>query len=174
MATLKKHRNKRFTCPYCGAPAVLRNAESIYGFDDGTMAYVCKNYPRCDSYIRAFPGTEIPMGTLANAKLRRIRNVAHRFFDQLYLSNLMTRDAAYEWLAFWLACPHTHAHIALLDEYECRLLIEKSIEFLSNNAWKVSGYTEYLFKLLREEGYLNVEESIQEGYSFDRNTKKVG
>ena len=60
-------------CPYCGGRTELRSADGIYHDNrDGTMLYVCKNYPRCDTYVRVRPGTMEPIGTLANGRLRAI------------------------------------------------------------------------------------------------------
>ena len=69
-------------CPYCGGRTELRSADGIYHDNrDGTMLYVCKNYPRCDTYVRVRPGTMEPIGTLANGRLRSLRTDAHRYFN---------------------------------------------------------------------------------------------
>ena len=87
----KKNRNAAPRCPYCGSPAILRSADGIYiNNSKKTMLYVCKKYPLCDSYVRVHPGTNIPMGTLANGTLRRLRREAHKKFDQLHKLGLMT------------------------------------------------------------------------------------
>ena len=83
-------------CQYCGGTVVLRSADGIYHENHShTMLYVCSNYPRCDAYVRTHPGTNIPVGTLANRELRTLRNQAHHYFDQLYLSGLMSKQDAY-------------------------------------------------------------------------------
>ena len=64
---MKKKRKKPMRCPYCGAPVVYRSADGIYHENKaGTMLYVCSRYPECDAYVRAQPGTSLPLGTLAN------------------------------------------------------------------------------------------------------------
>lgn len=127
-------RKKKATaprCPYCGSVAILRSAEGIYrSHSAGKMLYVCKKYPICDSYVRVHPGTSIPMGTLANKKLRELRQEAHRCFDQLYLQGLMTKDEAYLWLAEIVAAPLAQAHIGYLGEYYCGRVIEESQKIL--------------------------------------------
>ena len=90
------------------------------------MLYVCKNYPVCDSYVRVQPGTRIPMGTMANGELRRLRTEAHWHFDQLYKRGYMTKDDAYRWLASILCVPLNQAHIGMLGEYYCKKVIEES------------------------------------------------
>ena len=96
----KRKKDKQMRCPYCGASVELRSAEGIYKNNNrDTMLYVCKNYPVCDSYVRVHPGSKIPMGTMANGELRRLRHEAHKYFNQLYESGYMTKDDAYRWLA---------------------------------------------------------------------------
>ena len=104
-------------CQYCGGTVVLRSADGI-------------NYPRCDAYVRTHPGTNIPVGTLANRELRTLRNQAHHYFDQLYLSGLMSKQDAYLWLAGLLQVPLSKAHIGFLGEYYCNEVIAESKKLL--------------------------------------------
>jgi len=120
-------------CPYCGGAVVLRSADGIYKENsNGTMLYVCSRYPACDAYVRVLPGTRTPIGSLANGDLRALRLEAHRHFDRLYLSGLMTRNEAYMWLAGMLQAPMSQAHIGLMGEYYCRQVIEESKRLLEN------------------------------------------
>ena len=96
------------------------------------MLYVCSRFPACDSYVRVHPGTKIPMGTMANRELRALRNEAHHYFDQLYKMGHMSKEDAYQWLASILAAPMGQAHIGLLGEYYCRLVIEESKKVLNS------------------------------------------
>ena len=100
------------------------------------MLYVCSRFPACDSYVRVHPGTKIPMGTMANRELRALRNEAHHYFDQLYKKGLMSKEDAYHWLAYILAAPMGQAHIGLLGEYYCRLVIEESKKVLNSRNQK--------------------------------------
>lgn len=95
-----------------------------------SMLYVCSNYPRCDAYVRTHPGTNIPVGTLANHELRTLRNQAHHYFDQLYLSGLMSKQDAYLWLVGLLQVPLSKAHIGFLGEYYCNEVIAESKKLL--------------------------------------------
>ena len=132
---MKKNKRKQSCaprCPYCGGHSVLKSAEGIYKNNSrDTMLYVCKNYPVCDSYVRVHPGSKIPMGTMANGELRRLRHEAHKYFNQLYESGYMTKDDAYRWLAAILYAPQNQAHIGLLGEYYCRVVIEESKKLLN-------------------------------------------
>ena len=129
-----KHKKKKkgmnpssMRCPYCGSTVILRSADGVYHDNHrGTMLYVCSNYPKCDAYVRTHPGTNIPVGVLANHELRALRNEAHRHFDKLYLSGMMSKQDAYLWLAGILQVPLSKAHIGFLGEYYCRQVIESS------------------------------------------------
>lgn len=123
----KGMQNNAPRCPYCGSHTILRSADGIY-IDNSrdTMLYVCKNYPRCDSYVRVHPGTTIPMGSVANRELRSLRAEAHRHFDKLHKTGVMTKQDAYQWLADLLSAPLSQAHIGYLGEYYCGKVIEAS------------------------------------------------
>ena len=130
----KKVNHPAPQCPYCGAMTHLRTADGIY-LDNSrnTMLYVCKNYPRCDSYVRVHPGTTIPVGTVANKKLRSMRNEAHRYFNQIYYRGIMSKQEAYMWLSDLLGLPMASTHIGMMGEYYCQLVIEECKKVLANN-----------------------------------------
>jgi hypothetical protein len=110
-----------------------RSADGIYRDNpDGAMLYVCERYPKCDAYVRTHAGTKVPMGTLADGNLRALRIEAHRSFDQLHTSGIMSRDDAYRWLSAILQSPQSQAHIGNLGEYYCRQVIEESQKILQN------------------------------------------
>lgn len=129
-----KHKGKRKTvtnyaprCPYCGSTTVYRSATGIYNENpENVMLYVCKNYPACDAYIRTQKGTAIPIGEMANGKLRALRTDAHRLFNQLYLKGYMSKRTAYVWLSSVLGVPYERAHIGQLSELQCELVIRET------------------------------------------------
>ena len=127
-------------CPYCGSPVVLRSADGIYRENNNdTKLYVCSKYPVCDAYVRVQAGTKnIPLGSLANSELRALRIEAHRYFDQIHQSGLMSKQEAYSWLANVLAAPMSYAHIGYLSEYYCRVVIEESKRFMENNREQIA------------------------------------
>ena len=148
MKKSKKTKGKGFNvpgmrhmrCPYCGSMVHLRSADGIYKINkDNTQLYVCSNYPVCDAYVRVHPGTTTPVGSLANAKLRALRMTAHQHFDKLHQTGLMSKDGAYEWLAFILQSPRSQAHIGYQSEYYCNRIIEESTKFFSNSKWKLNN-----------------------------------
>ena len=146
MKTKKKRKgvtNYAPRCPYCGSTTVYRSATGIYADNpDDVMLYVCKKYPACDAYIRTQKGTAIPIGVMANGKLRAMRTDAHRLFDQLYLKHYMPKKTAYSWLSATLGVPIQKAHIGLLSELQCELVIRESKKQLAwHEAHKNSNCT---------------------------------
>jgi DNA-directed RNA polymerase subunit RPC12/RpoP len=141
MKKTKKNKRKGFDipgmkhmrCPYCGSAVHLRSANGIYKNNkENTLLYVCSSHPVCDAYVRVHPGTTVPVGSLANAKLRALRVTAHQYFDKLHQTGLISKDEAYGWLAFILQLPRSQAHIGYQSEYFCNRIIEESEKFFDN------------------------------------------
>ena len=125
-------------CPYCGSKAEYRLGTSSKGelnFNDPKeQFYVCSNYPKCDTYVRAdIHGKK--RGSLANRELRRLRMMAHYLFDQLWLDGLMTRTQAYNFLWKSMGLPKKRSHIGEMNEENCRTLVrmmqKKEVWFLN-------------------------------------------
>jgi len=149
VSTMKKKKRRgtggasginNLRCPYCGSPVVLRSADGIYRENhNDTKLYVCSKYPVCDAYVRIQAGTKnIPLGSLANGELRALRIEAHRYFDRIHQTGLMSKQDAYAWLATIVAAPMSYAHIGQLSEYYCRVVIEESKRFLKNNEERIA------------------------------------
>lgn len=137
---------RRLICPHCGATAVIRQASEIYN-DPARKdeLYVCGNYPVCRSYVGMHAGTRIPLGTLANGDLRNLRIKAHRCFDQLWQSGIMTRNGAYHWLADSFGLSIRDAHIGRFGEYRCKMLIERCEQVMGAKQ-KISGLEKRCYK----------------------------
>ena len=132
---LAKTAQRQIRCPVCGATAILRPASEIYGEPTRSdRMYVCSNFPRCRSYVGTYPGTNIPMGTLADGDLRNLRIRAHRKFDEVWKSGIMSRSSAYRWMADYFGIPMAEAHIAMFGEYRCRELIRECERVLQNRS----------------------------------------
>ena len=110
-------------CPDCGGKAELKDSAIIYGKSYG-LAYVCENYPKCDNFVGCHKGTNKPLGTLANAKLRSKRKETHSLFDQLWKGENRERGQAYKFMAEVLDIDQEQAHIALLTFAQCDKLIK--------------------------------------------------
>ena len=128
----KKHQTKAVHCPYCGSPAVVRPAAEIYHDLRRTDSlYVCSNHPACNAYVGMNTKTGKPLGPLADGDLRNLRIRAHRTFDRLWQSGIMTRNSAYRWMADYFCIPLSKAHIGQLSEYRCNELIAKCKELFA-------------------------------------------
>jgi len=119
-------------CPYCGNESEITNGSKIYPFCDdliGLRFWVC--WP-CDAYVGChkannklgFTGIE-PLGTLANAELRKLRSEVHKIFDPLWKNRVFrSRKRAYNWLANVLKIPTDECHIGMFGINRCINAIE--------------------------------------------------
>jgi ssDNA-binding Zn-finger/Zn-ribbon topoisomerase 1 len=128
-------KNKNVYCPYCGSIAVLRKANEVYVNkieDDDRLLLVCKNYPECDTYIKADENGN-PKGVMANKELRHLRLVAHNYFDEIFRNNILSRSDAYKLLSDKLGIPLQDTHMSNFDEYRCKKTIAIAKNILQNH-----------------------------------------
>ena len=110
-------------CPYCGKPAVMATGDEVYSqrLDLDEKRFWCC-WP-CDARVGCHPGTRNPLGTLANAPLRRLRNQVHALFDPFWKRARKQRGkerrAAYARLANDLGIPSSECHVAHFDADRC-------------------------------------------------------
>lgn len=118
-------------CRYCQQPAVLahfHNAAYPYRSDYGPV-WTCTP---CLAWVGCHPGTDKPLGGLANAELRAAKQAAHAAFDPIWHSKLQlsqcskrkVRNASYAWLAIQLGLPTKQCHIGFMSLEECRKVVE--------------------------------------------------
>ena len=136
MNTTRRRKKKKSTgiqrCRYCSSSVSIKShMEMAEQLREGRY-YVCNN-PDCRAYVRIRPGTNLPDGEMADACVRHKRKEAHHYFDQIHANRLMTRMEGYEWLGYLFRRPDGTAHIKYLTEYECQILIERSITVLKGN-----------------------------------------
>jgi len=114
-------------CPYCESAVELVGNEKIYGHQYGKWpwAYLCSN-KGCCAYVGLHPYTAIPLGTLADAELRKWRKAAKDAFNPKWNSDVanMSRSEAYAWLARELRIDAGECHIGWFDVPTCQLVIE--------------------------------------------------
>lgn len=120
-------------CPACGSFAKLttRGSAGLRGAPEAAV-YVCADYPSCDTYVGCHPGTDKPLGTMAGALLRGLRKTAHRELDHFWKSGQISRSEAYRLLAEQLDLSPEEAHIGMLNEEQCRSVVE----FFGERPWK--------------------------------------
>jgi hypothetical protein len=113
-------------CPYCEGKPKLTSSKVVYGKDYGPI-WLCS----CGAFVGCHPGTEKPLGMVANQELRQLRKEAHHCFDLVWktavrvfgVSKHNARNHAYERLSLLTGTPRKYMHIAMLDEDECRNII---------------------------------------------------
>lgn len=88
----------------------------------------------CRAWVGCHKGTKRPLGYPADDTVRFWRKEAHKIFDELWRAKVRqqgasfqeARDAAYAWLSQVMAITPAECHIGMMDEAQCRLVIEKS------------------------------------------------
>lgn len=118
-------------CPYCQATAVLVSGDVIYPW---RVDLAAKRFWKClacpDAYVGCHPGTEKPLGRLADAKLRLAKSHAHAVFDPLWEAKVArgmekghARGKGYAWLAEQLGIDPKDCHIGMMDVDTCMRVV---------------------------------------------------
>ena len=110
-------------CHYCQQPAELVTGEAIYPHRPDLAAKKFWRCVPCAAYVGCHPGTDEPLGRLANAELRSAKMAAHAAFDPLWSGGRMKRSQAYGWLAKQLGKPKKETHIGWFDLESCRRVV---------------------------------------------------
>lgn len=117
-------------CRYCGSEVVFTSNAEIYGREYGNgKCYLCRN---CKAFVGVHTETLTPLGTLANDELRKARNEAHKYFDEIWKSKRMKRQEAYKWLAKKMNLTKDETHIALFEIDQCKQVVDLAKEILNN------------------------------------------
>lgn len=107
-------------CHLCIGEVVIVGHEEIYGgrkFGDWPWVYRCNG---CGARVGMHPGTNIPLGTLADAPTRAARNELKKEFNRIWQDGWMNRSAAYAWLADQMDLDPSECHFGLFDVEQCR------------------------------------------------------
>lgn len=117
-------------CRYCQQEAaLLRVGQQGYPYyRDYGPVWCCVS---CQAWVGCHPGTEKPLGGLANATLRDLKMQAHALFDPMWEAKMRkegcskgrARRAGYRWLAEQMGLPVKLTHIGYFNEDECRKAI---------------------------------------------------
>ena len=136
------------TCPYCGKPAQLTTGDYIYPHrHDLADRYFWTCWP-CEAYVGchkagARVGMQIsdgtlPLGRLADSRLRAAKLQAHAAFDPLWRSRQVTRRQAYHWLAEQLGIPVKECHIGEFDVQQCKRVVDVCFHKAVQSAYNLS------------------------------------
>lgn len=115
------------SCRYCnGEVRLVCNSEIYNGrsYGDWPYAYLCDD---CRAYVGLHPDTDIPLGTLADDKLRAVRNRSKTAFHNHMRKAGLTRTLAYQWLASQMGIEVGKCHFGWFDHAEC-VAAEKAIK----------------------------------------------
>lgn len=111
-------------CPYCEQFSELVTGDVIYPHRPDLFHkkfYLCR---ADDAYVGTHPGTEVPLGGLANAALRKAKTQAHAAFDPLWKDGSRTRKEAYAMLAKALGIEKKYCHIGMFDITLCKRTVD--------------------------------------------------
>ena len=111
-------------CQHCENHSVLTDGSVIYPHRPDLGHKLFYHCAPCGAFVGCHPGTTTPLGSLANAPLRAIRQQAHQAFDPIWKSGEMPRSQAYHWLAKELGLGNNDCHIGMFTEPTCRRVIE--------------------------------------------------
>jgi len=107
-------------CDCCCSPNVQYTTNDIiYGrnYGEWPMTYFCTD---CRAAVGCHPGTNIPLGQMADRKTRQLRKSAHNEFDKLWRTELMSRTKAYSWLALQLNIEVGNCHLSWLSKEQLK------------------------------------------------------
>ena len=129
-------------CPYCGDDADLVTGELLYPSRPDLAEKRFWRCSICDAHVGTHAGNpqkgiavNTPLGTLANAELRRARSRAHAAFDPVWKSGTVTRSEAYAALAIQLQIRIEDCHIAMFDERRCAQVVALVADLKQGRSW---------------------------------------
>ncbi|WP_411342565.1 zinc-finger-containing protein [Paenibacillus sp. WLX1005] len=117
-------------CLYCSSKVIYTSNAAIYGKEYGNgKCYKCTS---CDAYVGVHNGTRIPLGRLANWKLRHLKKQCHDLFDPIWnQKKKWLQRHAYERLAELLNIPTQECHFGWFDEEQ----LKQAIQILQHSDW---------------------------------------
>lgn len=110
-------------CDYCKEESVLVGGDVIYPHRPDLAEKKFWSCGPCGAYVGCHPGTEEPLGRLANAELRKAKMAAHAAFDPLWKESGMKRGEAYAWLREVMGLTRDECHIGMFDETTCARVV---------------------------------------------------
>ena len=134
VARVKNPKPAPDICPRCsGASILVVNNSAIYGRQYGKwpFAYYCDG---CGAYVGIHPGTNIPLGTLADEVTRTARRECKIPFESIWKTGLLSRGQAYKWLAEQLGIPEGDCHFGWFEADICRRAKIICELYLENNS----------------------------------------
>lgn len=112
-------------CGECNTVCQLTDGEEIYPHRGDLFSksfWICR---KCGAYCGCSNGTSEPLGVPAGEETRKERSRAHKVFDKLWKrpNGVMSRTAAYKWLAKGMGIPSKECHIGRMMAPQARLVV---------------------------------------------------
>lgn len=106
-------------CPYCDIEAEWVENKTFYGrnFGKSFMAWWCR---KCGARVGCHQNTKQPLGTMANASLRKMRQHVHGIIDPLWQSGKITRKEIYRKLSEEMS---REVHVGESNNEQCKEII---------------------------------------------------
>lgn len=119
-------------CPYCRCTAEKVTGQVVYPRRRDLWDKIICRCELCDAWVGCHPGTDVPLGRLADADLRTAKQRAHAAFDPLWKKKMerdqcgkgAARRAGYTWLAEQLGIRREDCHIGMMDVALCERVVE--------------------------------------------------
>lgn len=111
-------------CDYCRGDTEKVSGADVYRNRPDLASKVIWRCHPCDAHVGCHPGTDIPLGRLANKELRKAKMEAHAAFDPIWRSRRMSRSKAYAWLAKSMGLTTAQCHIGMFDVAQCRRVVD--------------------------------------------------
>lgn len=125
MGKIKNPLLRPLNCDYCYSPKIrLAQNSVLYGrnYGDWPLIWFCVD---CNAAVGCHPGTDIPLGKMADRATRQWRKKAHEAFDPIWKeTKWLTRYKAYAWLASKLGIKTEDCHISWFNAKTCQRVIE--------------------------------------------------
>lgn len=110
-----------FQCDCCGSSNIAcSHHDQIYGMMYSTWPWMIRCLD-CDSRVGIHPFTNIPLGTMADATLRKARMDAKKAFQEKQTKRHWSTNEAYEWLARQLGIDVGECHFGWFNLETCHL-----------------------------------------------------
>lgn len=127
------------TCHHCQNPCRLTTGKEVYAHRPDLYDLKFWKCTHCiDSFVGCHkPGARVkilgyyevsdgtlPLGTAANAALRKMRSEAHKVFDPKWKNGRRHRGTAYAILSAMTGISHEQCHISMMSLAQCHKVIE--------------------------------------------------
>ncbi|MBD2786342.1 hypothetical protein ID858_10310 [Xenorhabdus sp. DI] len=107
-------------CRYCGRHVMIAHHLDVFKriHDNSRWPWLYHCWS-CGARVSIHPGTDIPMGTLADRPTRIARISGHRHFENMREYRELERTDAYRWLARKLGISFRRCHFGWFDADMC-------------------------------------------------------